>query len=299
MTKKHDIIWLESADSTNEECRRRISDIDNLSVLAALSQTSGKGQKGNVWLSEPGKNLTFSIVLKFPATDIKSELEPMLAYDQFVLSEITSLSIVDLLAEHGIEAKIKWPNDIYVGDRKICGMLIENSLRGEWIQHSIIGIGLNVNQRNFDVTLPNPTSMVLCNEISGETGSHNVSDSVPHYELHDLLEEFMDIFRGYLDRYCHIRGGYGRLRHMYLSHLWRKDEPTQFIDSKIAPSNDYASCRSFSTPCNPLSSPDADTNNPPVFSGIIRGLSDAGLLIVEMHDGTMQEFTFKEISYFI
>ena len=299
MTKKHDIIWLESADSTNEECRRRISDIDNLSVLAALSQTSGKGQKGNVWLSEPGKNLTFSIVLKFPATDIKSELEPMLAYDQFVLSEITSLSIVDLLAEHGIEAKIKWPNDIYVGDRKICGMLIENSLRGEWIQHSIIGIGLNVNQRNFDVTLPNPTSMVLCNEISGETGSHNVSDSVPHYELHDLLEEFMDIFRGYLDRYCHIRGGYGRLRHMYLSHLWRKDEPTQFIDSKIAPSNDYASCRSFSTPCNPLSSPDADTNNPPVFSGIIRGLSDAGLLIVEMHDGTMQEFSFKEISYII
>ena len=299
MAKKHDIIWLESVDSTNEECRRRISDIDNLSVVAALSQTSGKGQRGNVWLSEAGQNLTFSIVLKFPANVIAGELEPMHAYDQFVLSEIAALSVVDMLAEHDIQAKIKWPNDIYVGNRKICGMLIENSLRGEWIQHSIIGIGLNVNQRNFDVTLPNPTSIVLCSEFSCASGGQVASDSVPHYELRDLLEEFMDIFRGYLDRYCHIRGGYGRLRHMYLSHLWRKDEPTQFVDRKIAPSNDYASYRSFSTPCNPLSCPDADTNNPPVFTGIIRGLSDAGLLIVEMHDGTMQEFTFKEISYFI
>ena len=299
MAKKHDIIWLESIDSTNEECRRRISDIDNLSVVAAVSQTSGKGQRGNVWLSEPGKNLTFSIVLKFPINVMAGELEPMHAYDQFVLSEIAALSVVDLLAEHRIEAKIKWPNDIYIGDRKICGMLIENSLRGEWIQHSIIGIGLNVNQRNFDVTLPNPTSMVLCSEFSCAYGGQVASDSVPHYELHDLLEEFMDIFRGYLDRYCHIRGGYGRLRHMFLSHLWRKDEPTQFIDRKIAPSNDYASCRSFSTPCNPLSSPDADTNNPPVFTGIIRGLSDTGLLIVEMPCGSMQEFSFKEISYIL
>lgn len=299
MAKKHDIIWFESTDSTNEECRRRISDIDNLSVVAALSQTSGRGQRGNVWLSEPGQNLTFSIVLKFPVNVMAGELEPMHAYDQFVLSEIAALSVVDMLAEHDIQAKIKWPNDIYVGDRKICGMLIENSLRGEWLQHSIIGIGLNVNQRNFDVTLPNPTSMVLCNDISGETGSHNVSDSVSHYELHELLEEFMDIFRGYLDRYCHIRGGYGRLRHMYLSHLWRKDEPAQFIDRKIAPSNDYASCRSLSTSCNPLRTPNADTDNPPVFTGIIRGLSDTGLLIVEKPCGTMQEFSFKEISYIL
>ena len=299
MAKRHDIIWLESVDSTNEECRRRISDIDNLSVVAALSQSSGRGQRGNVWLSEAGQNLTFSIVLKFPINVMAGEIEPLHAYDQFVLSEIAALSVVDMLAEHDIQAKIKWPNDIYVGDRKICGMLIENSLRGEWIQHSIIGIGLNVNQRNFDVSLPNPTSMVLCSELSCSSGGQVGSDSVPHYELQELLEEFMHIFRGYLDRYCHIRGGYGRLRHMYLSHLWHKDEPTQFIDCKITPSTDYASYRSFSTPCNPLSSPDADTNNPPVFSGIIRGLSDAGLLIVEMHDGTMQEFTFKEISYFI
>jgi BirA family biotin operon repressor/biotin-[acetyl-CoA-carboxylase] ligase len=271
MAKKHDIIWFESIDSTNEECRRRISDIDNLSVVAALSQTSGRGQRGNVWLSEPGQNLTFSIVLKFPVNVMAGELEPMHAYDQFVLSEIAALSVVDMLAEHDIQAKIKWPNDIYVGDRKICGMLIENSLRGEWLQHSIIGIGLNVNQRNFDVTLPNPTSMVLCNDISGETGSHNVSDSVPHYELHELLEEFMDIFLGYLDRYCHIRGGYGRLRHMYLSHLWRKDKPAVFFDNSSSSG----------------------------FTGMIRGLSDVGHLLIETNEGELREFAFKEVSYII
>ena len=269
MAKKHDIIWLESIDSTNEECRRRISDIDNLSVVAALSQTSGRGQRGNVWLSEAGQNLTFSIVLKFPAKGLKAEMEPMLAYDQFVLSEITSLAIVDLLADFGIEAKIKWPNDIYVGDRKICGMLIENSLRGEWIQHSIIGIGLNINQRNFDVTLPNPTSMVLCSEFSCASGGQVASDSVPHYELQELLEEFMHIFRGYMDRYCHIRGGYGRLRHMYLSHLWHKDEPAVFFDNSSSSG----------------------------FTGKIRGLSDVGYLLIETNEGELKEFAFKEVSY--
>ena len=217
MAKKHDIIWLESVDSTNEECRRRIYDIDNLSVVAALEQTSGKGQRCNRWISSPGENLTFSVALKFPisggAATGKSGLEPMHAYDQFVLSEITSLSVVELLAEHGIEAKIKWPNDIYVAEKKICGILIENSLRGEWIQHSIIGIGLNVNQRNFDVTLPNPTSMVLCGGKS--------------LELRPLLEEFMDILKAYLDRYGHIRGGYANLRKMYLSQLWPNDDPAE------------------------------------------------------------------------
>ena len=281
MAKKHDIIWLESADSTNDECRRRIYDIDNLSVVAALSQTSGKGQRYNRWISSPGENLTFSVALKFPSGDgmraKSSDLEPMHAYDQFVLSEIASLAVVDLLAEHGIEAEIKWPNDIYVGKKKICGILIENSLRGEWIQYSIIGIGLNVNQRNFDVTLPNPTSMVL------------LQDSLPDYGLRELLEGFMDIFKAYVDRYCHIRGGYGRLRTMYLSHLWRKDEPAQFIDSKTA-------CKQTSQ----TSTPDTDFGiNESVFTGIIRDLSDNGLLIVEMPDTSLKEFSFKEISYII
>ena len=209
MAKKHDIIWLKSVDSTNQECRRRISDMDNLSVVSALSQTDGRGQRDNIWLSSPGENLTFSIVLKFQSPATAGEgLEPMQAYDQAVISELTSLCVVELLSIHGIQAKIKRPNDIYVGEKKICGMLIENALRGDWISYSIIGIGLNVNQRNFDVTLPNPTSMAL---LSSETDST--------YNLEVLLEEFMEIFRQYLDRYCHIRGGYGRLHRLYNAQL--------------------------------------------------------------------------------
>ena len=209
MAKKHDIIWLKSVDSTNEECRRRISDMDNLSVVSAMSQTHGRGQHENTWLSAPGENLTFSVVLKFQSPSNSDEyLEPMQAFDQCIISEITALSVVDLLASHDIQAKIKLPNDIYVAGKKVCGILIENAVRGEWMTHSIIGIGLNVNQRNFDVSLPNPTSMALLSDGN---------DAV--YDLEALLEEFMEIFRQYLDRYCHIRGGYGRLHRLFSAQL--------------------------------------------------------------------------------
>ena len=117
MTKKHDIMWLKSVDSTNEEDRRRISEIDNLSVLSAFEQTAGRGQRGNSWTSNVGENLMFSIVLKSASDD--SELGGIEARNQFILNEISSLSVVDFLRLHGIKAQIKWPNDIYVGSRKI------------------------------------------------------------------------------------------------------------------------------------------------------------------------------------
>ena len=210
MAKKHDIICFESIDSTNEECRRRISDIDNLSVVAALSQTSGKGQRGNVWLSEAGQNLTFSIVLKFPAKGLKAEMEPMLAYDQFVLSEITSLAIVDLLADFGIEAKIKWPNDIYVSGKKICGILIENSLKGQGIDWTIIGIGLNVNQFNFPVNLPNPTSMRICTQRKSP------------YSLTGLLGKFADMFSECYNFCFSDEEELKKIHELYLSKMWTR-----------------------------------------------------------------------------
>lgn len=201
MKSKYDIIWLNSVDSTNDEAKRNISNLDNLSVLSTLSQTKGRGQRGNIWLSEPGENLLFSIVLKSPFLTIQ-------AYDQVVISQITSLAVVDLLAAHDIEAKIKWPNDIYVGDKKICGMLIENTVLGNWITSSVIGIGLNVNQRNFDVSLPNPTSISLCQD--------GISEKI---SIERLLEEFMEIFVEYLDRFCNIKGGYNRLSKLYDAQL--------------------------------------------------------------------------------
>mgnify|MGYP003295162399 CR=1 FL=1 len=161
MAKKHDIIWLESVESTNNEARKHISDLDNLSVLSAYRQTAGRGQRGNTWSSKAGQNLTFTIILKYGDTPM-SEIR---AIDQFAISEIAALSVTDLLASHGIEAKVKWPNDIWVDDRKICGILIENRLDHGHIVESIVGIGLNVNEIRWPEELPNPVSI---RELTGK-----------------------------------------------------------------------------------------------------------------------------------
>ena len=260
MTKKHDIIWLESADSTNKEAQRHISDIDNLSVVSAIEQTAGRGQRGNTWESQPGMNLLFSVVLKFSGKNHEEGMLPQIdAIDQFVISEAAALSVVDLLAENGIEAKIKWPNDIYVGDRKICGMLIENSLKGHSLSSSIVGIGLNVNQKVFSPSLPNPTSMHL------EDGGT--------YDIRQLLERFMDIFRLYIDRYCNPHGGYAVLRKLYLSQMWRKGTDSCFKDMTSIPEE--------------------------TFTGQIHGLTEIGHLLIKDKKGELREFSFKEISYII
>ena len=115
-------------------------------------QTAGRGQKGNSWESEDGKNLTFSLLLKRP---------PDKARDQFYLSEAAALAVVEALtAEAGDGFTVKWPNDVYWQDKKVCGMLIENSLDGSDIATSIIGIGINVNQQRFLSDAPNPVSLI-------------------------------------------------------------------------------------------------------------------------------------------
>jgi len=170
MAKKRDIIWLNSVKSTNIYAKKHISELDNLSVVAALSQTEGKGQGNHKWHSEPGQNLLFSIVLKDP--DVQ-------ASEQRVISDTTAESIVQLLDAQGIKAWIKPPNDIWVDKKKICGILIEHSLIGSRISWTIIGIGLNVNQTIFPDDLPNPTSMAIENEGA---------------DIKELLIQFMDIF---------------------------------------------------------------------------------------------------------
>ena len=170
MTKGYDIICLEKAESTNEYVKKHIKELDNLSVVTAYEQTGGKGQGDHTWHSEPGKNLTFSIVLKDTLVAANS---------QKTISDITAESAIELLLRHGIKAWIKPPNDIWVENKKICGILIEHSLRGNRISWSIIGIGLNVNQTIFPDDLPNPTSMAIENQEEN---------------LDNLLEEFISIF---------------------------------------------------------------------------------------------------------
>lgn len=119
-------------------------------IVWADVQSAGRGQRGHKWESREGENITFSAIFEptfLPATK------------QFLLSEVVALAVVDALRYYGIGARIKWTNDIYVGDRKLAGILIEHKLSGINISRTIAGIGLNVNQLEFSADLPNPVSM--------------------------------------------------------------------------------------------------------------------------------------------
>ena len=153
---KFEVIHIDETDSTNcwlrnfysKEIRRK-SDITL--VVVAEYQTAGKGCGTNQWESERGKNLTFSMLI---------HPEEIPANEQFRITQVASVAMCETLKQYGCkEVSIKWPNDIYVGDKKICGMLIENRLQGSVIKDSIIGIGLNVNQREFLSDAPNPVSL--------------------------------------------------------------------------------------------------------------------------------------------
>ena len=150
MESKIRIKWFDSLDSTNDELLRHISDYDNLSVVAAVEQFAGRGQRGNKWLSRPGENLTFSLLLHhadLPAREVMS------------VTFLSTLVIRDWLRRNGVSAVIKWPNDLYVGGRKICGMLVENGLEGSGVAWSVVGIGINLNQVVFPGELVNPVSL--------------------------------------------------------------------------------------------------------------------------------------------
>lgn len=146
-----DIIRLEQTSSTNAYVREHIKELSSPVAVTAQYQTSGRGQRGNIWCSERDANVLLSLLYR-PTVVIHPR-------DQFAVSMAVSLAMVEVLAEYGIHAHIKWPNDIYISDKKIAGILIENGFTGSRIEWSIVGIGLNVNQTEFPPELPNPISM--------------------------------------------------------------------------------------------------------------------------------------------
>ena len=133
--------------SNDEACKPQYVEGD---IILAQRQTAGRGQRGHTWESREGENLTFSLLL-----------EPLFLSpsEQFLISECVALGVCDALMHYGIEAQIKWTNDIYIGDRKLAGILIEHKLQGSALARTVAGIGLNVNQKAFSDDLPNPISM--------------------------------------------------------------------------------------------------------------------------------------------
>ena len=171
-------------------------------TVIAEDQTDGKGQRGNSWESEPGKNLTFSIVLYPTAIE---------ANKQFHLSMLASIAIIDTLTDYTDGFSIKWPNDIYWHDKKICGILIENELEGQYLSQSIIGIGLNINQTEFLSSAPNPVSLyqIIGKEID--------KDEVFSKIIHALLG-------GYKALEDNLIEASSCISHLYKKFLYRKDD---------------------------------------------------------------------------
>ncbi|MBS1916281.1 MAG: biotin--[acetyl-CoA-carboxylase] ligase [Bacteroidetes bacterium] len=146
-------IELQSVDSTNNYAMAQVHEGLALPGTAyfAHEQFAGKGQRGKVWLTKPGENIMMSVVLPIQTLSVN---------EQFVLSACIALSCFDLLNSYlAGEIFIKWPNDLYVNDRKTGGILIENIISGENWKCAIVGIGININQTIFDERLPNPTSL--------------------------------------------------------------------------------------------------------------------------------------------
>jgi len=146
------IIRLEVIDSTNNYAIGLIktNDLPEGTVVLTEEQTAGRGQMKNTWESDKGKNLLFSVVLYPAFLEIRQ---------QFMLSKVVSLGIYKALNKYVDKLKIKWPNDVYCGDHKLGGILIEHSIMGSKLHHTVIGVGLNINQTEFFSEAPNPISL--------------------------------------------------------------------------------------------------------------------------------------------
>lgn len=161
-------------------------------VVITNNQTAGRGQRGNTWQTEANQNLTFSLIVKPSFLPVK---------DQFYLTVATTLGIQDFLKAKGVEdVKIKWPNDVLAGGKKVCGILIENQLQGSTLASSIIGVGLNVSQENFAVTTATSLKKVTGNEyvLSVEFGQLIAAIEVQYLKLRqgkrsELLQEYLRV----------------------------------------------------------------------------------------------------------
>lgn len=200
------IIFVKNLPSTNSYANGILSGnkVQEGTVFQTDFQNAGRGQMANSWESEDGKNLLISIIL-FPAM-----IKPA---DQFILSMSVSLGICDFLQQYLPACSIKWPNDIYIGNDKIAGILIENSIMGDEIENSVVGIGLNINQTVFMSDAPNPVSLKML------TGTDLI--------LSDCLLQLASYLDG---RYKQLLSEkYELLRSEYVSKLYRLNEWSSYL----------------------------------------------------------------------
>lgn len=237
------LVKLDAIDSTNEFLKGLSSQesLENFTVVTAENQTKGKGQMGAVWNSEIGKNLIMSVLIRDFITDI---------HQIFNLNIAVSLAIIEVLQEFEIpNLSIKWPNDILSDNKKIGGILIENSIKSDRTILSIVGLGLNVNQIHFE-NLPKASSLaMICNRI---------------FDKEVILFSIVERMKKNIHSW---NQGSDLLKKKYDSLLFKKGIFMSFENQKGIR-----------------------------FMGIILGVSEIGMLRIQLEDATISEFNIKEIS---
>lgn len=259
--------YLLSIDSTSTELRRRMSaeELPHGYCISADFQTNGHGQATNHWESEDSKNLLFSLLLR-PTVIPASE--------QFIITELVTLAIINALQDE-IRQKItiKWPNDIYVGNHKLCGILIENALCGQTIDTCIVGIGININQETFTSNAPNPISLT---QLSGCT--------------HDRQAIFDEIYKNILDYYS------------YFAQMSDKSDCPTSLTSPTSPTKDSVIKQSLHyeymnnlyrrTGFHEYSTPEGEH-----FRAEIENIGPQGHLTLRLESGEQRTFAFKEVIF--
>lgn len=255
-----EIIFLDIVDSTNNWLISHEEELSAPVMVRCKTQSAGRGQRGNSWESESGKNFTGSILfhpVNFHATS------------QFFISEAIALAVVKTLKSYGIDSKVKWPNDIYVGDKKICGILTEHVILGNNISRTISGIGINVNQEIFLSDAPNPVSMKI---LTGKD-----------YDLNEFSDRFSNILEDSLKFVLDKNIAHNSsetpqdskesIHKNFLDLLWRFDDTYYpFIDKK--------------------------NNNEKIYARIVTVAPD-GMLTLELKNGDIRKYAFKEVEFIV
>lgn len=250
-------MYIKETHSTSTLLREQYTDaLPHLYTIRTDYQTAGRGQVGNTWESEKGKNLLFSTLLRH---------EELHATEQWRISMWVAITLWEVLAKHlGKERlTIKWPNDIYYGDKKLVGILIENALIGQYVEHSIVGIGVNVHQMNWQSNAPNPISM---KEITGR-----------EYDIEGLLNEWICSMKSWKNSKIED------LSSAYLQHLYRREGWHEYVEREVS--------------IAPTAIAEKGMRN--TFLAKIVTVTEQGELILRLQDNAEKKYHFKQIRFVI
>lgn len=251
-------MYIEQTHSTSTLLRERYSDaLPHLYTIRTDFQTAGRGQAGNSWESEAGKNLLYSSLLRYDALP---------ADEQWRLSMLVALTwweiLASLLPSHLQEGlKIKWPNDIYYLDSKLVGILIENSLQGKLIDHTMAGVGVNLNQTQWLSPAPNPISL---KQITGKD-----------YNAEVMLEEWFLSMKSW--EKCSTE----EIRQAYMSHIYRGEGLYPYVEREVSV----------------VPTAIADHNGDGIFLAELVDISKQGELLLRKESGEIQTYHFKQIRF--